>query len=233
MKIRFNRTPLQYGNTISAPSDLEIMNTPTLRQASLDTATRFGGTLTRRALDAMNLRFDRQYIVVDTKVHFLMKGWCPSVPGWHTDGVPRGKELDPAGSGLPNMKVQDEWAREGDIRPPRYHLLVSGTSSLTSFLKERDLSLFVPNEPDDNLYALITAEVNADLGTRFNKISIPDSQVVEWDWWEIHSAEWATHRGWRYLIRVTESDFLEPRKTLDDVFRYQNMAFVKSDEVGW
>ena len=230
MKILFNRTPFKLGNIIEKPLDIEIENTPTLRQASLDTALRFGGTLTRKAIGAMNLTNSRKYIVVDTKIHFLMKGWCPSIPGWHTDGVPRGKELNPAGSGLPDIGSQAIIKN----RPPIYHLLVCGSNSLTNFIEDRNIELEVPDEPTDYLYAAITKDVKEKLAYRkINTFTLPECQVITWDWWELHSAEWASERGWRYLIRVTETDDIVPRRKLEEVFRYQNMIFVKSDEIGW
>jgi hypothetical protein len=68
---------------------------------------------------------------------------------------------------------------------------------------------------------------------KITPFNIADCQVIEWDWWELHSAEWATDRGWRFLIRVTETDYIKPRENLNDILRYQSMVFVKSDEVGW
>ncbi|MEC2506153.1 hypothetical protein P9X25_18565, partial [Bacillus cereus] len=77
---------------IEQPSIDVLKNTPALWNASLDDALKYGGELTKAAIGAMNLRHDRKYIVVDTKVHMLMPGMCPAIPNWHSDGVPRGSE---------------------------------------------------------------------------------------------------------------------------------------------
>ncbi|MFP8823477.1 hypothetical protein, partial [Enterobacter cloacae] len=79
------------------PSQDDIKNTQGLWNASFDDAFRFGGDVTRAALQAINLRGDKKHIVVDVKTHMLMPGMIPAIPGWHTDGVPRGgKSLSPA-----------------------------------------------------------------------------------------------------------------------------------------
>src|SRR4051794_29927346 len=89
MKITFNRNPITEGGSIETPTTLEVKSTPTLWNASLDDAIKYGGDLTRAALGAMNLRGDKKHIIVDTKVHMLAPGQCPALPGWHTDGTPR------------------------------------------------------------------------------------------------------------------------------------------------
>ena len=75
--------------------------------------------MTREAIGAMNMRHDRKNIIVDTKIHMLMKGMSPAIPGWHTDGAPRDNNKNPGGSGKP-----DTFAQENDPRPNRYHLLI-------------------------------------------------------------------------------------------------------------
>jgi hypothetical protein len=104
--VLFNRTPLVQAGTIEQPTDNEIKNTFGLWNASLDDAVRYGGEITRQAIKAMNLRHDRKNIIVDTKIHMLMKGWSPSILGWHTDGAPRDNLKNPNGSGLPDIFAQ-------------------------------------------------------------------------------------------------------------------------------
>lgn len=87
--MKFNRNKVIFGNKIDKPSQDEIKNTQGLWNASFEDAIRFGGDLTRSALQAMNIRGDRKHIVVDVKTHMLMPGMIPAIPGWHTDGVDR------------------------------------------------------------------------------------------------------------------------------------------------
>jgi hypothetical protein len=93
--MKFNRNDFEFGRTISQPSEELIKNTPSLHNASLEDAIKYGGELTKQAISAMNLTFTKKHIIVDTKVHMLMPNFSPALSGWHTDGVPRGESLNP------------------------------------------------------------------------------------------------------------------------------------------
>ena len=226
MLTTFNRNPVVIGRSMTDPEQGTIENTLNLRQVSLEDAARYGGPITREALGLMNLRGDRKHIVVDTKVHMLMVGFIPAIPGWHTDGVPRGSFLDPAANGEPNIEAQIDHEARG-ITTPRYHLLVTGNHCPTRFLAN-PMDLDVENGRD--LYKKMSADVNQ----LDNPVVLdtPASTVVEWDWWNVHTAQQATSRGWRYLIRVTETDYIEPRTDPSEFIRTQNQVYVPT-EFGW
>ncbi|QEG12118.1 hypothetical protein OMEGA_50 [Klebsiella phage vB_KaeM_KaOmega] len=224
--MKFNRGEVQFGNKIEKPSQDDIKNTQGLWNASFDDAFRFGGDVTRAALQAMNLRGDKKHIVVDVKTHMLMPGMIPAIPGWHTDGVPRGgKTLSPA-SGAPHIHMQI------GADSPRYHLLVVGGDCPTKFIASRNINLVTENLP--NLYAGISSQVcEMDNKGLLDTYNAPDGQVVEWDWWELHTAQQARAPGWRYLIRVTETDYLEPQKDLRLVLRNQQQVYLPTEKFGW
>lgn len=224
--MKFNRGEVQFGNKIEKPSQDDIKNTQGLWNASFDDAFRFGGDVTRAALQAMNLRGDKKHIVVDVKTHMLMPGMIPAIPGWHTDGVPRGgKTLSPA-SGAPHIHMQI------GADSPRYHLLVVGGDCPTKFIASRNINLITENLP--NLYAGISSQVcEMDNRGLLDTYDAPDGQVVEWDWWELHTAQQARAPGWRYLIRVTETDYLEPQKDLRLVLRNQQQVYLPTEKFGW
>lgn len=224
-KVLFSRNPLVYGKSLLfTPSTLDIKSTPGLWTASVDDALRYGGDLTRAAISAINIRGDRKYVVVDVKVHMLMPGFAPAILGYHTDGVPRGPERNPASKHDPDILAQED----PTLRSPRYHLLVTGTGCLTKFV-QNPIELEVPDEPDPSLYKLITQQVR-----RINPhtVSIPSCQVVEWDWWNIHTGVLAQKHEWRYLIRVTETDFIQPQSDLREILRTQQQVYVPA-EFGW
>jgi hypothetical protein len=228
-KFLFNRNPVVVGNSIDEPAVEALKNTPGLWNASLDDALKYGGEITRAAIGAMNLRFDRKHIVVDTKVHMLMPGFYPCIPGWHTDGVPRGPELNPAGKGAPNIFAQDSMAST------RYHLLVTGSGCLTKFLTS-PLTLNIPDEPTTDLYKLADGQVRDMFEGRdmcgFTAESAPSCTVVEFDWWTLHTGVKATKHEWRYLIRVTETDHFTPQTDLRQVIRTQQQVYVP-ESFGW
>lgn len=232
MRVLFNRSQPLVGKSIEEPSQELIENTPTLARCGIEDAAVYGGILTREALGAMEFRGDRKYIIVDTKVHMLMPGFIPSIPGWHTDGVPRGDEgLNPNNHGAPNLRAQVE-AHPDDA--PRYHILVTGTHAPTQFFTE-PLFLSFAEDVGTDLYRQMTTDIDSWLALRGESAHLfdtPPSTVVEWDWWNVHRAKQATGRGWRFLIRVTETDHIVPRKSPNEFIRRQNMVYAPTT-FGW
>lgn len=226
-EVLFNRNPLKFTGTIEQPPQEVVKNTLGLWNASIDMALKYGGELTRAAIGAMNIRGDRKYIIVDTKIHMLMPDMCPAIPSWHTDGVPRGKGLNPGAKEEPNIFSQE------DMRPPRFHLLVTGGGCLTEFLNE-PIVLQVPDEPSTKLYQEVDKQVSQHVKDTNGRtvLTIPSCQVVEFDWWDIHRGVWATKHEWRFLIRVTETDYLAPQTDLSKVIRTQQQVYVRS-HFGW
>jgi hypothetical protein len=85
-----------------------------------------------------------------------------------------------------------------------------------------------------DLYKVMTEQVDKLLPHREGPATFlsPPNTVVEWDWWNIHRARQATARGWRFLIRVTETDHIEPRRSPNDFIRRQNMIYAPTT-FGW
>ena len=227
MRVLFDPVGLSGGRSIE-PFDSKVIEASlNLRQASLEDAVRYGGPITRAALDAMTFHGDRKYIVVDTRISMLLPGSYPSIPGWHTDGVPRGDDLDPGGKGLPNIEAQVN----GEISEPRYHLLAGGANdAMPRFVVEK-ASFDVPNL-DADLYACLSRSVADKIPFGLRTLDVRPWDVWEFDWWSIHSATAATQRGWRYLIRVTETDHITPRVKLDDFIRSHAQIYMPM-EFGW
>ena len=220
-----------YGNKIDQPPTELIKNTLGLWNASVEDALKYGGDITRAAIGAMNLRNDRKNVIVDVKVHMLMKGQCPAIPGWHTDGVPRHPNGSPAGGFPPDLKRQRD---DRELTAPRYHLLVTGEHCLTEYVPF-PMTMNIPQgmQSSSDLYAWMTEEVNTELAEHFTQgKSFPSCQVTEWDWWTIHQGTIATGFEWRYLIRATETDYLEPERDLRNVLRTQQNVYVPM-KFGW
>lgn len=227
VKVLFNRNPLVLAGKIEEPPVSEIKNTFALWNASYDDAVRYGGEITREALRAMNLRHDRKNIIVDTKIHMLIKGMCPAIPGWHTDGVPRNANKDPGGADAP-----DTFAQEGDTRFNRYHLLVTGKGCLTHYIN-CPIQVPIPDKPSYDVYNILSKYISGVVKEDPTLImEAPSCQVVEFDWYDIHTGIIATKNEWRYLIRVCESDYYQPRKDLRDVIRIQTQVYAPTN-FGW
>lgn len=218
----FNRHAVAVGEALDldyTPRDIEgCLN---FRRASMGDAIALGGPLIRRALGACPLRGDRPHILVDTKVSMLMPGWFPAIPGWHTDGVPR----DNRGGylkGRPSMARQQELSEDGES--PIFHLMVLGVPNTPRFLADA-LDVPLANGENRRLYNELTDYVNEQDRSVLNSVGFTTDQWLTWDWWNIHTAQPSENRGWRLLIRVTESDIppSDPAKT--DIIRRQTMVY--------
>jgi hypothetical protein len=216
----FNKTPLTFSGKIEEPPVIELKNTFSLWNASYDDAVRYGGDITRQALRAMNIRHDRKNIIVDTKIHMLLKGMSPAILGWHNDGSGRDINKHPNGKGPPDILSQSN-----DNRYNRYHLLVTGTGCLTQFINQ-PISISIPSEPSYDTYKTISSFVSNKVKEDQSIImQIPSCQVTEFNWDDIHTGVIATKNEWRYLIRVAESDYYEPAKDLREIIRMQTQVY--------
>lgn len=69
--------------------DEVVKNEPMLFNCDMAAASRQGGVITKAFLGLLPLDWHDCPVVVDTRVHMLMPGWYPCIPGWHHDDVPR------------------------------------------------------------------------------------------------------------------------------------------------
>src|SRR5262245_43743261 len=70
-----------------APS--QVKAEPMFFAAGGDFARRHGGPITQAVLAALPADWRSCPLVIDSRVHMLMPGWYPCIPGWHLDDVPR------------------------------------------------------------------------------------------------------------------------------------------------
>ncbi|QUU29306.1 hypothetical protein SSEA_SKINNY_127 [Mycobacterium phage Skinny] len=226
----FNSNPVELGPCVDLTTDQRklIEATPNLRRASLSNAILYGGPLLRILLAQAPITGTHKNVFVDTKVSMLMPGWWPAIPGWHTDGVPRyrevagGRVLDLAGK--PSLPMQVTSHHDG--YRPIYHTIHVGNDCATEFL-DGLLRMPIDHDEDEQMYAEMTRKVNE--CTTLRKLRAQEGRWHSWDWWNIHQATQATERGWRLLIRVTESDQApDPH----DFIRPQNQVYVPK-EFGW
>lgn len=226
MKFLFSQNPIKvHEKVVENVSGEAVESTPVLRRPSLENAVMYGGPLMRELLETVPLVGDKNYITVDTKVTLLMPGWYPAIPGWHTDGVPRGEELLPDAKGKPRLDKQSELPKN----VPHYHVISVGLDSPTEFVNQ-PFELDIENFDNSDLYKELTQKVNPLVADgKLEVVSLSDAWV-SWDWWNVHRAIPADKTGWRLLIRVTESDVLKPRTK--DFIRPQSQVYVPVD-FGW
>lgn len=174
-----------------------ISDEPMLFSADWNFALENGGPITQEVLDKLaELRHDiletrdkdYPYLVIDTRVHMLMKGMYPAIPGWHCDCSPRRSY---------NSQPDLVRASKNQIN---YTVCVSTVEDLaqTVFMDE---TITVPYDPD-RVWGSINDYINERSDTILVKY-LPDGIITEFNGHTLHSATAATKRGWRYFFRLS------------------------------
>lgn len=158
----------------------------------------------------------REHVVVDTRVHMLMPGWYPCIPGWHHDDVARTRS-----DGQPNYADQPYHAR---------HVMFL----LNSAIAPTEFAVGVHDLPDVPLgqkvystwHPIVEQQLQEDMLCR---VSVQDSELVGFDWQSMHRGTAAVTNGWRYFFRASVRT---PRHR--DEIRRQVQIYVPGDiNQGW
>jgi hypothetical protein len=211
---------------IKLSSTTKISQLPQLYRASMEFARSQGSSELNRILDQFKLSGKYKYVSIDTRSHMLMTGMYPCIPGWHCDDFYR--PSDPTLHGQPDLEHVEEKA------PAVHHMLIIGDCSRTEFLVE-DIPLpdtrgiqekYGTNEPVyfhyDRIIELATKNHH------FHAVQVEPNTMYTFGPTAFHRGMPATHNGWRYFIRITESDHREPK----DEVRYQTQVY-SNGRVSW
>jgi hypothetical protein len=162
--------------------------------------------LVRNILRFAPIEGNHKNILVDIKVHDLGKGEFACVPGWHLDG-----------SNNPNNLEK---------KPELHHLFVASRFALTEFL---DTPLDIPIDPSWTF-----AERSQKIGILLNEMelpvfTIPNCLYVTYDDSFFHRGKQATGDELRLLVRVTETDIIEPQNRVYTPYTHTK---IHKDHVG-
>jgi hypothetical protein len=204
----------------------EIKEEPMFFNANLDFAYKNGGPITRSFIE--NLPKHLYYVpaVFDSRVHMLMPGWFPAIPGFHHDDVPR-----------PPIPVGQHFATAGqpDYDSPRYrssHILglVNAETAPTQFAIG-DIEL--PGLPDDAvIYKEWHRHIQRAVDTgELSSVSTPDRTLVHFDWQTFHQATRAISNGWRWFGRVSWDT--ERASTCTNEYRRNAQVYLEFPMEGW
>lgn len=195
-----------------------VKSEPMFFNASIEYAYKHGGPITRTFIDRLPQHV-RSHSVIDTRVHMLMKGWYPCIPGWHHDDVPRTTK-----SGQPNYKSPEYFAKHilglvnGDICPTQFAL---GECELPELLE--DAVTYREWHP-------IIDEL-----CRTGKMERRDlhgHQIIKFDAHSFHQGQRANADGWRWFGRVSyDTDRI---KNITNEIRTQVQVYIPApDYMGW
>ena len=195
-------------------SNDEIKNEPMLFSCDVDAAIDLGGPLTKEFVEKLLAEYGEGPWIFDSRVHMLMPGWYPCIPGWHHDDVPRNGY-----NGQPdyeNMNYKSEHVMA---------IVDNGTWSLTEFVKD-----FVCDLSDVGHGEMTYGKWSRDI-QRMNprKVTVPNQTLVYFTWEDFHRGQPATGSGWRWFIRASKNT---DRKPMNEV-RKQVQVYMSNLDAGW
>jgi hypothetical protein len=196
--------------------DGDVKNEPMLFSCNADAAWSLGGSLTRAFLDAMSADWlGAPDLIIDSRVHMLMPGWFPAIPGYHHDDVPRSGP-----DGQPNY-VDPEYRSE--------HLMCLANADVCP----TEFAVGTVNYPipcGRVIYGDWHPRVIASVRRGDLQIcAAPDRTLIRFDDRTFHQAVPAVKNGWRWFIRATRNTARKPTNEL----RRQVQVYLAAPMEGW
>lgn len=173
-----------------------IKHEPMLFSADFRFAMQSGGPITRRFLYALPDDIQRRSdLIIDSRVHMLMPGWFPCIPGWHHDDVPRTRPDGQPDYNHPNAR---------DVQ----HVLAivdSGTGSMTEFLAQEIVLKEVPL--GKTVYKEFDKKISE---TEITVAAAKNGEMIHFDGGAFHRGTPARSTGWRWFCRVSYNSTRTP-----------------------
>jgi hypothetical protein len=190
---------LQFGPILrQQPNQNEIRFLPQFFRADADMVWRLGGPFLRHVLDTVPISGRFKYVSIDTRTHLLFPRMYPSIPGWHCDDFYRPTDDQP------------DLARVMEKAPSVHHCVVFGNTAFTEYATE-PIDLPAPEElsnPDRKPAYGIYHRLIEERRPRIR--AVQSGELVRFSPLVFHRGVAATARGWRYFLRLTESNHWEP-----------------------
>lgn len=211
--------------SLSERTTEEIKNEPMLFNCDHGGASWLGGRITREFLGMLPDEWHHVPIVVDSRVHMLMPGWYPCIPGWHHDDVPRTRS-----DGQPNYGP-------GQCRSQHIMALVNGNICPTLFaLGSVD---FIEPARGEVVYEHFHRQVEgAIFGGALDLESAPTNCLIGFDDRTWHRGTNAVANGWRLFIRASryfspEGNPIARENRRTNEVRNQVQVYMDSVNAGW
>lgn len=211
--MKINST-LTLGAKLEATDQVTIKQEPMLHRASRGFAIRHGGPLTMRFIQALDTVWNDE-ILIDSRVHMLMPGMWPCIPGWHHDDVPRSRA-----DGQPNYETPEYRSQ--------HCMALWGDCSLTEFaVGEADFD--IPPE-GTKIYKTLQPVVERRCNDgQLTRVTAEPGRMIFFDWLTWHRGMPTTHHGFRFFIRASRASGLTPRNEI----RYNANVYMPVVEEGW
>lgn len=207
-------------------SNDEIKKEPMFFNSDLEFAYNNGGSITKSFIDNLPNDWKDQNVVLDSRIHMLMPGWYPAIPGWHHDDVPR--PIIPTGQHFIT-------AGQPDYDNQRYfseHILglVNADICPTAFAKGICLMPAIPE--GELIYRQWHKEVEELIEDNIlQKELSEDRQLYKFDWQTFHTGTGAIQHGWRWFGRVSRKT--ERVHNITNEIRVNAQVYLEFPMEGW
>jgi len=207
---------IRIGETLKDFTLNEIKNEPMLFNCDLKHALELGGPLTHEFLDNLPGKWLKSKdLVIDSRVHMLMAGWFPCIPGFHHDDVPRERKDGQPNYDNPSYKAEHALALIGDCCPTEFAL---GSAEFPEIKEgEKYYKIWHP---------LVVEKIKNGELKSFNT---PSNKIIYFDWNTWHQGIRAQKDGWRWFIRASRNTGRKPTNEL----RRQVQVYLDNPMEGW
>jgi hypothetical protein len=205
--------------------EMTVKNEPMLFNCDLEHAKRLGGPITNEVLKFLPVEWKSVPLVVDSRVHMLMPGWYPCIPGWHHDDVPRTRA-----DGQPNYGPDQ-------LRSIHIMCLINGDICPTTFATgEMDFEIPPPGRTIyGDLHPVIEDAIKAG---KLHVTHAPSNRLVCFDDRTWHTGTKAVKTGWRFFIRISryfnpDRSHIQRGGVRTNEIRRQVQVYMDNPNQGW
>jgi hypothetical protein len=212
---KFN-SKIEIGKALPEFSQDEVKNEPMLFNCNREFAYTLGGKLTKTFIDSLPSKFAySRDLVIDSRVHMLMAGWYPCIPGFHHDDVPREREDKQPNYINPSYKAEHCMALVGDCCPTEFAV---GEAEF-------------PDVPLGEVcykkwHPMVVDKIKSG---ELKSFSAPSNKLIYFDYHTWHQGIPAIKGGWRWFVRATINTKREPTNEL----RKQVQTYLAFPMEGW
>lgn len=211
--LTFN-SQVQVGERLRSFSGDAIKNETMFFSASYDYAMQHGGEITRHVLKSLPEEWRGG--VFDSRVHMLMPGWWPAIPGYHHDDVPRSRS-----DNQPNYADPEYRSR---------HVLFSANAAISPTTFALGRCALPDIEPGEKYYEKWHPLVEQLVKHGYlEEFEAPADTLVYFDWQSLHKAVPARKNGWRFFIRGS----LDTTRAVRNEVRRQVQVYLEDPMAGW
>jgi hypothetical protein len=213
------------GESMPAFDESVVKYEPMSFNCDLDNAYNLGGEITENFINRLPDSWTAGPLVIDSRVHMLMPGWFPCIPGWHHDEVPRTR-ID----GQPNYAP-------GQIRSEHIMVLINGDICPTEFALGLNITLEEP-ELGKIIYEYWHRDVEVLIKNKSMWVQkVESGKLYRFDDRSFHRGTAAIAGGWRYFARATrylkDGIVIAPPKVLANETRKQVQVYLQNPMQGW